>query len=199
MKKEKTIDTHIIDGAIRLATKAHEGVVRKGGDKPYIVHPMEAMVIVSTMTDDQEVMAAAALHDVVEDSDVTLDDIRRELGERVASLVHAETDSEVPGLSHIESWQHRKQTTIDRLAAASHDVQIVALGDKLSNIRAMYKDYRQVGDRLWQRFNEKNVDRHAWYYQQLVKSLEALSDTDAYREFAYLVEQVFPQSKNASL
>lgn len=192
MKKEKTIDTRIIDGAIRLATKAHEGVVRKGGGMPYIVHPLEAMVIVSTVTDDQEVMAAAVLHDAVEDSDVTIEDIRSNLGARVADLVSAETDSEVPGLTHCESWQHRKQTTIDRLSAASREVQIVALGDKLSNIRAMLRDYHRLGDSLWQRFNEKNVDRHAWYYHQLVKSLAPLSDTDAYREFASLVEQVFP-------
>lgn len=195
MKKEKTIDTNIIDGAIRLATKAHEGVVRKGGSIPYIVHPMEAMVIVSTITDDQEVMAAAVLHDVVEDSDITIEDIRRDLGPRVADLVYAETDSEVPGLSHIESWQHRKQTTIDRLSAASRDVQIVALGDKLSNIRAILRDYHRLGDSLWQRFNEKNVTRHAWYYHQLVKSLDSLSDTDAYQEFANLVEQVFPTNE----
>jgi myo-inositol-1(or 4)-monophosphatase len=113
----------------------------------------------------------------------------------VADLVYAETDSEVPGLSHIESWQHRKQTTIDRLSAASRDVQIVALGDKLSNIRAILRDYHRLGDSLWQRFNEKNVTRHAWYYHQLVKSLASLSDTDAYQEFANLVEQVFPTNE----
>lgn len=192
MKKDKTIDTQLIDRAIRLATKAHEGVVRKGSDLPYIVHPLEAMTIVGTMTSNQELMAAAVLHDVVEDTGITIDDIRRELGDRVAELVDAETDREVSGISHVESWQHRKQATIDRIAAGSRDEQIVALGDKLSNMRAMARNLNEQGDRLWQRFNEKDPARHAWYYRQLAVSLSPLRDTEAYREFAKLVEQVFP-------
>ena len=205
MKKSKTIDTQIVDRALRLAVEGHEGTVRKGTNVPYIVHPMEAMIIVSTMTDDQELMAAALLHDAVEDTGITLDDIRRELGPRVAALVDSETDREVEGLSHVESWQHRKQAAVDRLASASRDVQMVALGDKLSNMRAMARHLQDIchqldptrhlqeqGDRLWQRFNEKDPARHAWYYRQLVASLAPLSDTAAYREFADLVEQVFP-------
>ena len=192
MKKEKTIDTQLIDRAIRFATKAHEGVVRKGTDMPYIVHPLEAMTIVSTIVNDQELMAAALLHDVVEDAGITIDEIRSEFGERVAELVDAETDLEVPGMSHAESWQQRKQATIDRLATAGRDAQIVALGDKLSNIRAMARHLVRQGDLLWQRFNEKNPARHAWYYRQLAVSLSPLSDTDSYREFTELVEQVFP-------
>lgn len=192
MKKPKTIDTQIVDRALRLAVEGHEGTVRKGTNVPYIVHPMEAMIIVSTMTDDQELMAAALLHDAVEDTGITLDDIRRELGPRVAALVDSETDREVEGLSHVESWQHRKQAAVDRLASASRDVQMVALGDKLSNMRAMARHLQEQGDRLWQRFNEKDPARHAWYYRQLVASLAPLSDTAAYREFADLVEQVFP-------
>jgi len=193
MKKEKTIDTRLIDRAIRYATEAHEGVNRKGSTLPYILHPLEAMTIVGTMTSDQELMAAALLHDVVEDAGVTIEDISREFGPRVAELVEAETDIEVPGMSHVESWQQRKQATIDRLATASRDTQMVALGDKLSNMRAMARNQREQGDRLWQRFNEKDPARHAWYYRHLAKSLSPLSDTDAYREFCVLVDQVFPE------
>ena len=195
MKKEKTIDTRLIDRAIRYATEAHEGVNRKGSTLPYILHPLEAMTIVGTMTSDQELMAAALLHDVVEDAGVTIEDISREFGPRVAELVEAETDIEVPGMSHVESWQQRKQATIDRLATASRDTQMVALGDKLSNMRAMARNQREQGDRLWKRFNEKDPARHAWYYRNLAKSLSPLSDTDAYREFCVLVDQVFPEKQ----
>jgi myo-inositol-1(or 4)-monophosphatase len=59
----------------------------------------------------------------------------------------------------------------------------------------MVINYHQVGDKLWQRFNEKDPASHAWYYRQLVKSLAPLSDTDAYQEFARLVDQVFPADK----
>jgi myo-inositol-1(or 4)-monophosphatase len=192
MKKEKTLDTQLVDRAIRFATQAHEGIVRKGTDLPYIVHPLEAMTIVATITSDQELMAAALLHDVVEDAGVTIDEIRREFGPRVARLVDAETDREVEGLSHAESWQQRKQATIDRLATSSRDTQMVALGDKLSNMRAMAANFREQGNSVWERFNEKNPARHSWYYHQLAVSLAPLSDTEAYREFIRLVEQVFP-------
>ena len=191
MRKERTIDTHIVDHAIRFAIEAHEGVARKGTDLPYIVHPLEALAVVATITSDQELLAAVVLHDVVEDAGISIDDIRREFGPHIADIVEGETDQEVQGLSHVDSWRQRKQATVDRLAKASRDVQIVALGDKLSNIRSMARNLRQQGNRLWQRFNEKDPRQHAWYYHQLTKSLSPLSDTDAYQEFLELVKQVF--------
>ena len=191
MKKKKTIDTQIIDRAICFATKAHEGVVRKGTDVPYIVHPLEALAIVATITSDQELMAAAVLHDVVEDAGINVDDIRREFGQRVADLVDAESDREVPGLSHVESWQNRKQATIDRLAAAGRDTQIVALGDKLSNMRAIARDYSVKGDDFWNIFHAKDPKDHEWHYRGLAESLRELSDTFAYKEFEQLINQVF--------
>lgn len=191
MKKEKTIDTQIVDRAIRFATKVHDGVARKGTDLPYIVHPLEALAIVATITSDQDLLAAAVLHDVIEDAGISIDEIRREFGPHIADIVEGETDQEVQGLSHVDSWRQRKQATVDRLAKASRDVQIVALGDKLSNMRSMARNLRQQGDRLWQRFNEKDPRQHAWYYHQLTKSLSPLSDTDAYQEFLELVKQVF--------
>ena len=75
-----------------FAVKAHAGTERRGKGFPYIVHPMEAVAIAATITSDQEILAAAALHDTVEDTDVTIDQIRCEFGDRVASLVKAETD-----------------------------------------------------------------------------------------------------------
>ncbi|WP_373314252.1 HD domain-containing protein [Xylanibacter ruminicola] len=181
----------MVDRAICFATKAHSGVVRKGTKIPYIAHPLEAMAIVGSITDDQELLAAAVLHDVVEDAGVNVADIRTEFGDRVAALVDSETDSEVPGMSHIDSWQIRKQAAIDHLAAASRDVKIVALGDKLSNMRAMLLHYHEQGEQVWQRFNQKDPACHAWYYRQLAQSLSSLSDTDAFQEFAALVDQVF--------
>ena len=194
-KKQPTIDTQLIDHAILFATKAHEGVVRKGSNLPYIAHPLEAMAIVATMTSDQELLAAAVLHDVLEDTNTTLEDLRHEFGPHVAELVDAETNHEEKGVNHAENWKQRKQATITRLASATREVQIVALGDKLSNIRAMARHLQQHGNLFWQRFNLKDPSCHAWYYKQLVKSLSPLKDTDAYKEFANLVKQVFPSDK----
>ncbi len=128
----KPLDTELLDRAITFAVKAHAGTERRGKGFPYIVHPMEAMEIVATMTSDQELLAAAALHDTVEDTFVTIETIREEFGERVARIVEEESDKFTEGVSEEDSWHERKQAAIDRLAKAPLEAKIVALGDKLS-------------------------------------------------------------------
>ena len=187
----KPLDTELLDRAIIFAVRAHAGTERRGKGFPYIVHPMEAVEIVSTMTTDQELLAAAALHDTVEDTDVTVEQIRAEFGDRIASLVASESDTFEAGVSEEDSWHSRKQAAIDRLAAASHDAKIVALGDKLSNMRAIARDYSIKGDELWKIFHAKDRRDHEWHYRGLADSLSDLSDTFAYKEFVQLINQVF--------
>lgn len=194
----KFIDSTLLDKAIIFAVNAHHNTERRGKGFPYIVHPMEAVEIVATITPDQELLAAAALHDTVEDTDVTVEDIRREFGERIAELVHSESD-QINGelfvaddnASEEATWHARKQAAIDRLAAASHDAKIVAMGDKLSNMRAIYRDYLTKGDELWQIFHVKDKASHEWHYRGLAASLSELADTFAYREFVSLIDKVF--------
>lgn len=188
----KYIDTDLLDRAIIFAVQAHHNTERRGKGFPYIVHPMEAVEIVSTITADQELLAAAALHDTIEDTDVTVEQLREAFGDRVAELVHAESDQFTEGVSEEDSWHDRKQAAIDRLAAASHDAKIVALGDKLSNMRAIWRDYQTQGDKLWNIFHVKDKASHAWHYRGLAESLKELQDTFAYQEFVRLINEVFP-------
>jgi myo-inositol-1(or 4)-monophosphatase len=192
----KYLDTDLVDRAIVFAVKAHHNTERRGKGFPYIVHPLEAMEIVATITPDPELLAAAALHDTIEDTDVTVDDIRAAFGERIATLVHAESDQingEVftGGANEEETWHQRKQAAIDRLAAASHDAKIVAMGDKLSNMRAIWRDYQTKGDDLWNIFHVKDKASHEWHYRGLAASLSELRDTFAYQEFVRLIDEVF--------
>ena len=136
-----SLDTSLLDRAIYFATEAHSGTERRGKGFPYIVHPLEAVAIVATITSDQELLAAAALHDTVEDTDVTVEDIRTCFGDRIARIVEEESDRFIEGMSEEASWHSRKRAAIERLAAASRDAKIVALGDKLSNARAIWRDY----------------------------------------------------------
>ena len=100
----------MVDKAITFATKAHEGQFRKGTKLPYIVHPLEVGVIVSRMTQDKEVIAAAILHDTLEDcKEVTFSVLCQEFGERVAEIVRAESE-EKGG-----TWNERKANTVRRL------------------------------------------------------------------------------------
>ena len=187
------LDTTLFDKAVLFAVRAHAGTERRGKGFPYIIHPMEAAEIVATITPDPELLAAAILHDTVEDTSVTVEDIRREFGDRIASLVAAESDIELAGQSEEESWHARKQAAIDRLAASSHDAKIVAMGDKLSNMRAISRDYAVIGDKLWNIFHVKEKSEHAWHYRGLAASLSELSDTFAYQEFKELISKVFPE------
>ena len=187
----KPLDTELLDRAIIFAVKAHAGTERRGKGFPYIVHPMEAMEIVATITPDQELLAAAALHDVVEDTEISADEIRREFGDRIAALVVAESDVFVEGVSEEDSWHDRKQAAMDRLAAAPRDAKIVAMGDKLSNMRAIARDYAVKGDELWKIFHAKDPKDHEWHYRGLAAALEELKDSFAYREFVKLIDQVF--------
>lgn len=186
------LDTAFVDKAIKFAVDAHANTERRGKGFPYVIHVLEAMEIVATITNDPELLAAAALHDTVEDTDVTVDQIRTEFGERVAKLVDAESDRFEAGVSEQDSWKSRKQAAIDRLAAASHDAKIVAMGDKLSNMRAIARDYHKVGDKLWDLFHAPNgKPDHEWHYRGLAASLSELEGTEAYAEFTRLINETF--------
>lgn len=188
----KYLDTALVDKAICFAVKAHANTERRGKGFPYVIHVLEAMEIVATITKVPELLAAAALHDTVEDTDVTVEQIRAEFGERIALLVDAESDKFEAGVSETDSWRSRKQAAIDRLAAASHDAKIVAMGDKLSNMRAIARDYAEIGDKLWERFHAPGgKPDHEWHYRGLAASLSELSDTFAYKEFIACINQVF--------
>lgn len=188
---KKNIDSSLLDKAITFAVHAHSGTERRGKSFPYIVHPLEAVEIVATITPDQELLAAAVLHDVVEDTEVSIEAIRDEFGERVASLVASESEERIEGKNKEESWHERKQAAISRLANACSDAKIVAIGDKLSNMRAIYRDYCEIGDALWSRFHTSDPKEHEWHYRELACALSELKGTFAYEEFINLIDKVF--------
>lgn len=175
----------MIREAVEFAVEAHKGAVRKGTQTPYIVHPLEAAVIVGSMTEDQELVAAAILHDVLEDTDAREEDLRQRFGDRVADLVVEETDDKTL------SWLERKKGKLERVARGSRDLKMVVLGDKLSNIRSIARDYLTLGEKLWDRFNEKRRDVQAWYYWGMADCLAELAPCEPYQEYVGLCRQVF--------
>ena len=182
---------NVLDRAIIFATNAHAGQFRKGTKIPYILHPMEAAAIVGSMTTDEEVIAGAILHDVVEDTETTVEDVIRVFGERIGSLVASESENKREDLPAESTWKIRKRETLDHLSAATIEVKMITLGDKLSNIRAIYRDYQMIGDALWQRFNQKYKAEHYWYYSGIAKCVVGLSDYQAYKEYCELVDKTF--------
>ena len=165
---------NIIEKAIQFASKAHEGACRKGTSLPYILHPLEAASIAAQITEDPEVIAAAALHDVVEDTSFTEKDIRVLFGNRVADLVMFNTEDKRRERPASETWTMRKQETISHLEQASDDKKIVAFADKLSNLRSMLMDYIREEESFWDRFAQKDPTKHVWYYFSLLPVFESL-------------------------
>ena len=184
----------LMDRAIVFATRAHSGTYRKGTSIPYIVHPIEAAAIVSTMTADPDMIAAAVLHDVVEDTDTTVEEISFFFNERIARLVEAESENKRKDLPPQETWMVRKMETLEFLRTkADREAKILALADKLSNMRAIHRDQNTVGDKLWERFNEKDKSKHGWMYRQVANALSELSDTFAWQEYVELVRKTFEE------
>ena len=191
MSANKQGEKTVFESAIEFALLAHHGMTRKGSPTPYITHPMEVASIAASMTNDEEVLAAAMLHDVVEDTPYTIEDIRNRFGKRVASLVSSDTEDKMESLPPEDTWLARKTATIEYLQKASREEKIIVLSDKLSNIRSCRKEQLLIGDKLWERFHEKRKDKHAWYYRSILQAVDELSDEFAYLEYKRLIEDVF--------
>lgn len=187
------LDTSLLDKAIKFAVDAHKNQERREKGTPYVIHVLEAVAIAESLTKDQEILAAAALHDTVEDTDATFEQIEKEFGPRVRHYVDIETALIPDGKTEEETWRGRKQLAIDNIKKSDRDAQIVAMGDKLSNMRAIYRDYMDIGDALWNRFHEKRKSEHEWHYRGLLESFDKLTDTHAYAEFNHLLNKVFPK------
>ena len=175
----------MIRKAAVFAANAHKGAVRKGGNIPYITHPLDTALIVSSLTEDEELIAAAILHDTIEDAGVTFREIEGEFGRRLAELVAGETED------NSRSWRERKQATIDRLKGAGRDEKILALGDKLSNLRNTARDYLLDGDAVFERFNMKEKRWQGWYYTSMAEAFKELESFPEYREYVRLCQMVF--------
>ena len=176
-----------LEKAVEFATRAHEGQVRKATDVPYIEHPLEVLDIVKELTEDEDVLCAAVLHDVLEDCGIGYEKLEEEFGERVAFLVGQESENKRAELPAELTWRVRKEETIAHLKTAEDDVLKICLGDKLSNARAIKKDFDEIGDKVFDRFNASKEDE-IWYYRSIASVLyRRLEMTDMLEELIEIV------------
>lgn len=184
-------DFETIERAYQFAALAHNGQIRKGTKIPYITHPVEVSVIAFELSDDVNVVVGAILHDVVEDTDYTIDDIEGMFGSEIARLVHYESEDKRRDLPPEQSWKMRKQEFLEHLATAPASAKAITLADKLSNMRAIAKDFDSIGDTIWERFNQKNKVEHEWYYREVAELTKEFADTARYQEYVELCNKVF--------
>ena len=190
---------NMLEEAIIYATIMHQGKVRKFGGQPFILHPMEVAHILSTMTDDQEIITAGILHDIVEDTDGTLEEIEARFGKRVAALVSSETEEGHEKGSEKLSWKQRKEGSILVLVNTNDiAVKMLWLADKLSNIRSLAGNYSEHGEAIWQELHQKDPAMHCWYYRSIAENIElSLNKTGAFKEFIKHINFIWPGTFNS--
>ena len=182
-----------LDEAIKFAIDAHSGQVRKITFNPYILHPLEVVAIAGTLTRDEDILCAAVLHDVVEDTEGTINEIREKFGNRVAELVSSETEDKHRELPPDVTWKRRKEESLAHLRA-SEDIgaKVIWISDKLSNVRSFYDAYVKMGDALWNSFNQKDKNEQKWYYREVYKIVKPyFADTLMFKEYEGLIQVLF--------
>jgi len=157
----------LIDKAIEFAAKAHRDQLRKGTDIPYISHPFAVGIILVEAGCEPEVVAAGILHDTLEDTDTSYDDLASRFGSAVADIVVgcSEPDKSL-------SWEQRKEHTVQYLKTAPGPIRLVACADKLHNVRSTLRAMESCGDSelVWKRF-KRGREQQEWYYRELIESL----------------------------
>lgn len=156
----------IIDQAIQFAAVKHAGQMRKSTAVPYISHPFAVAMLLQEAGHGTEVVAAGILHDTLEDTSATPEEILTLFGAGVLKLVEAasEPDKSLP-------WEARKRHTMSSLAQRSDDELAVIIADKLHNLRSIRLDVERHGEKVWGRFN-RGKEHQAWYYQGIVRSVK---------------------------
>jgi (p)ppGpp synthase/HD superfamily hydrolase len=167
------------DKALLFAAAQHRSQVRKGSNAPYISHLLGVASLVIEHGGDEDEAIGALLHDVIEDQNVTREELEAEFGPRVAEIVAGCTDGVPDALTGKKPpWRERKEAYIAHIdASLPASIRLVSAADKLHNIRSITTDYRTLGEELWTRFSGGRET--LWYYRALADQFTtAASNTD---------------------
>ena len=180
----------LVDRAIGFAARAHEGQHRKTGNIPFIAHPVGVAMILLEMGCTDEVVAAGLLHDTVEDTNVSIEDIRQQFGDEVADIVAGCTEPP----KKRGNWEARKLHSIHSFRNAPLNVKLVAAADKYHNLVHINYTEKNLGPAMWKRFGG-GEEQQAWYYRSVYDSLISnVDELEKYPIFAKLgleIEKLF--------
>lgn len=152
--------------AINKAAFAHRNHERKGSGLPYIAHPFGVMCIASQVTEDEDVLIACLMHDVLEDvpEEYSKQEMIKDFGGRVVSIVEGVTKDE-----SLPDWQERQDAYLKHLdEEASDESVIVSCADKIHNLMSILRDHDELGDELWSRFSG-GKDQQKWWYKSVLE------------------------------
>ncbi|MBW4642788.1 MAG: HD domain-containing protein [Goleter apudmare HA4340-LM2] len=174
--------------ALTYATQLHAKQVRKGSGVPYIAHLLGVASIALEYGANEDEAIAALLHDAIEDQGgaVTREEILRRFGENVTGIVDGCTDSDT---TPKPPWRQRKEAYIAHISTASPSVLLVSAADKLYNAQSILRDYRVLGEVIWQRF-QGGREGTLWYYRELVDAFEQTGASAIFTELARVVSEL---------
>jgi GTP pyrophosphokinase len=174
--------------ALTFATELHANQTRKGGGVPYISHLLGVASIALEYGANEDEAIAALLHDAIEDQGgaATREEIRHRFGDVVTEIVDGCTDSDQ---TPKPPWLQRKEAYIAHIPTASASVRLVSAADKLHNVWSILKDYRLLGDAVWERF-QGGKQGTLWYYRSLVKAFYTAGSTPLVEEFERVVDEL---------
>jgi (p)ppGpp synthase/HD superfamily hydrolase len=151
------------DAALALAARAHRDQLRKGTDLPYIAHPVHVSIILIRHGFGEDLVIAGLLHDVVEDTNTSLDLIADAFGADVARLVEAVSETKSADGAELP-WEQRKAEKLAHLQAAGPDVAALKAADAIHNLRSIIADLQRVGPTVWERFKRGSGPTLGYYY-----------------------------------
>ena len=164
--EDNALFSPVVERAMRWAARSHRNHNRKASDLPYLSHPASvAMILLRVGLSDDEVLAAALLHDVVEDTNCSLETLAEHFSPRVVELVADLTERKRDADGRKRSWTERKTEHIEHIAAARFEARAITLADKLHNLGSMLYDL-ESGEELWSRFGA-TPEQIIWYHRSI--------------------------------
>ncbi|MBD3162099.1 MAG: HD domain-containing protein [Candidatus Eisenbacteria bacterium] len=180
-----------LERAIRLCLKAHAGQVRKADPGvPYATHPIHVAFLVRDAGGDEETVIAALLHDLLEDTDVTIEDLEDAFGPRVTGIVRElSEDKSLP-------WEERKARMVSRLHSASREAKLIAAADKTHNLQTLAAALERTGPSVWRAFRGGTGPTIRFYSDAFEAVRDAIPQEleEAYRRALAWVRQLQPRS-----
>jgi (p)ppGpp synthase/HD superfamily hydrolase len=174
--------------ALTYAHQLHATQKRKASGIPYISHLLGVASIALEYGANEDEAIAALLHDAIEDQGgaATREEIRRQFGDNVTAIVDGCTDADT---TPKPPWKQRKEAYITHIPTASPSVLLVSCADKLYNARSILKDYRLMGDAVWERF-QGGKEGTLWYYRALVDAFKQNKITQLIEELERVVTEL---------
>jgi len=180
--------TYRVEQAIRAAAVLHKNQLRKGSMPfPYVTHLFATMLTVADYTHDEDTLIAALLHDTLEDTDYTADELEEDFGGAVREIVEAVTEPKSTAERKL-SWREKKQLYAKQLKKGPKQALQVAAADKIHNFRTLIEDYHDAPERFVQDFGN-NFSERLEAYQEIANVLNNRLEGELRTEFNYIFEE----------